>query len=156
MIDLFFLFYAGTGIVLRLTLRRLTDQIGSRKVLLAGMLFMSVGMFGFVLVDAANTWRIIVPALFTGAGHGLMFHRMTSLTLENYPHAVRGSGSALALMMLDLGTIVGAPVLGLIGERFGFAMLFGAIGGFCLVVAAAYFTTIASTFDIKTDPESVI
>lgn len=155
-IGLFFLFYAGTGIVLRLTLRRLPDQIGSRKVLLAGMLLMSAGMFSFVLVDAANTWRIIVPALLTGAGHGLMFHTMTSLTLENYPHAVRGSGSALALMMLDLGTIVGAPVLGLIGERLGFPMLFGAIGGFCLVVAAAYFTTSAGAFDIKTDPGSVV
>ena len=72
----------------------------------------------------------MVPAILTGTGHGLMFHTMTSLTLENYPMAVRGSGSALALMMLDLGTIVGAPVLGLIGERFGFAILFGSIGGF--------------------------
>ncbi len=153
-IGLFFLFYAGTGITLRLTLRRLPDRIGSRKVLLAGMLFMSAGMFSFVLVDSAHTWRIVLPGLLTGAGHGLMFHTMTSLTLENYPHAVRGSGSALALMMLDLGTIVGAPVLGLIGESFGFSMLFGTIGGFSLVVAAIYTASCAGVFASKRDSEA--
>jgi MFS family permease len=155
-IGLFFLFYASTGIVLRLTLRRLPERIGSRKVLLAGMLFMSAGMFSFAIVDAANTWLMIVPALLTGAGHGLMFHTMTSLTLENYPLAVRGSGSALALMMLDLGTIFGAPVLGMIGERFGFSMLFSAIGCFTLVVAATYTASCASAFDINQDTEAAL
>jgi len=137
-IGLFFLFYASTGIMLRLTLRRLPERIGNRKVLLAGMLLMSAGMFCFALVDAKHTWMIIFPAMLTGAGHGLMFHTMTSLTLDKFPSAVRGSGSALALMMLDLGTIVGAPVLGLIGERYGFPTLFAAIGVFSLVVGATY------------------
>lgn len=155
-IGLFFLFYAGTGITLRLTLRRLPDRIGSKKVLLVGMLFMSAGMFCFGLADAKDTWMIIVPALLTGAGHGLMFHTMTSLTLENYPIPVRGSGSALALMMLDVGTIVGAPVLGLIGERFGFPVLFGTIGAFTLVVAATYVASCVGLFAINKDSEAAV
>jgi MFS family permease len=155
-IGLFFLFYAGTGITLRLALRRLPERIGSQKVLLAGMLFMAAGMFAFAMVDSAATWLIIVPAILTGTGHGLMFHTMTSLTLETYPMAVRGSGSALALMMLDLGTIFGAPVLGLIGEWFGFAMLFGAIGVFGLLVAATYAASCAGVFDINQDTEAVV
>jgi MFS family permease len=137
-IGLFFLCYAGFGIAVRLSSRRLPDRIGSKKVLLVGMLFMSAGMFCFVLVDAADSWLIIVPAVITGIGHGLMFHTMTSLTLEPFPRKVRGTGAALALMMLDLGTIVGAPLLGSIGERFGFPWLFGAIGASCLAVAAIY------------------
>ena len=148
-IGLFFLFYAATGIMLRLTLRRLPERVGSRKVLLAGMCFMSAGMFSFAMVDAANAWLIVIPALLTGAGHGLMFHTMTSLTLENYPMAVRGSGSALALMMLDLGTIFGAPLLGQIGEWFGFAALFCTIGAFSLIVAATYAASGEGVFDIK-------
>ena len=44
-IGLFFWCYAGLGIFARLTLRKLPDRIGARKVLLAGMLFMSLGMF---------------------------------------------------------------------------------------------------------------
>ena len=155
-IGLFFLFYAGTGITLRLVLRRLPDQIGSSKVLLAGMLLMALGMFSFVLVTTTTAWLMIIPALLTGAGHGLMFHTMTSLTLEKYPMEVRGSGSALALMMLDLGTIFGAPVLGLIGELFGFAVLFSSIGCFTLVVAVAYFTSCVIPSAIEPDPEAVV
>jgi predicted MFS family arabinose efflux permease len=137
-IGLFFLCYAGLGIVVRFSSRRLPDRIGAAKVLLVGTFFMSVGMFCFGLVDAAHSWMIVVPAILTGTGHGLMFHTMTSLTLETFPSAVRGTGSALALMMLDLGTICGAPILGLVGEYFGFAALFGSIGIFCLGVSVTY------------------
>lgn len=137
-IGLFFMCYAGLGIFVRLTSRRLPDRLGARKVLFVGMFFMSFGMCCFGMVDTQRPWMIIVPALLAGTGHSLMFHTMVSLTLETFPNAVRGTGSALALIMLDLGTLVGAPVLGLIGERFGFGVLFGSIGVFCLVSAIAY------------------
>ncbi len=107
-IGLFFWCYAGWGLTVRVTLRRLPEQLGRRKLLLVGMLFMSVGMFCFWLVDANTPWMIVIPALITGTGHGLMFHTMTSLTIEPFPASVRGTGSALALMMLDVGTIAGA------------------------------------------------
>jgi MFS family permease len=137
-IGLFFFCYAGLGIVVRLWSRRVPDRIGARRVLLVGMCFMSLGMLSFSWVTAERTWFIVIPALLTGIGHSLMFHTMTSLTLEKFPSEVRGTGSALALMMLDLGTIAGAPVLGMIGERYGYAVLFGAIGTFCFAVALAY------------------
>jgi predicted MFS family arabinose efflux permease len=137
-IGVFFVCYAGLGITVRLSSRRLPDRVGARKVLLVGMLFMSAGMSCFGLVEAGRAWMIIVPAVLAGVGHGLMFHTMTSLTLERFPKEVRGTGSALALMMLDLGTIAGAPVLGWIGQEFGFPILFAAIGFICLATAIAY------------------
>lgn len=137
-IGLFFFCYAGLGIVVRLWSRRLPDRIGARRVLLVGMCFMSLGMLSFGWVTADRVWLIMVPAFLAGIGHSLMFHTMTSLTLENFPSEVRGTGSALALMMLDLGTIAGAPVLGLIGERYGYAALFATIGLLCLSVGVAY------------------
>ncbi len=140
-IGIFFACYAGLGIIVRLSSRRLPDRIGARKVLFGGMLFMSLGMCCFGLVDAQHSWMIVIPALLAGTGHSLMFHTMVSLTLETFPNAVRGTGSALALMMLDLGTLVGAPILGLIGERFGFGVLFASIGVFCLGAATTYAAT---------------
>ncbi len=137
-IGLFFLGYAGLGIIVRLWSRRLPDRIGSGRVLLVGMCFMSLGMLSFGWVTAERVWLIMVPALLAGIGHSLMFHTMTSLTLENFPSEVRGTGSALALMMLDLGTIAGAPVLGLVGERYGYAILFATIGALCFATAIAY------------------
>ena len=137
-IGVFFLFYAGIAIVVRLSSRRLPDRIGSTKVLLCGVFLMSIGMFFFGLVHAGNPWLISIPAILTGTGHSLMFHTMTSLTLQTFPMAVRGTGSAIALMMLDLGTFLGAPVLGMIGESYGFSMLFATIGTFNLVCGLVY------------------
>lgn len=137
-IGLFFLFYAGIAIIVRLSSRRLPDRIGSAKVLLCGVFLMSIGMLCFSIVHAGNPWLISIPAILTGAGHGLMFHTMTSLTLQTFPMAVRGTGSAIALMMLDLGTFIGAPVLGVLGERYGFSVLFATIGGFNLYSGLTY------------------
>ena len=137
-IGLFFWCYAGWGLLVRVGLRRMPERIGRRKILLAGMLFMSAGMFCFLLVDTAHPAMIVVPALITGTGHGLMFHTMMSLSVASFPSEVRGTGSALALMTLDLGTIVGAPLLGQIAESSGFPWMFAAIGGFSLLAAVGY------------------
>lgn len=130
-IGLFFLFYAGLAILVRLCFRRLPDRVGPQKVLMAGIAFMSIGMLGFSWVTAEHTWWIAIPAGLTGIGHSLMFHTMTSITLASFPTVVRGTGSALALMMLDLGTILGAPILGWIGELYDYPVLFACIGITC-------------------------
>jgi MFS family permease len=137
-IGLFFWCYAGWGLIVRVTVRRMADTVGRRKMLLAGMFLMSMGMFCFWFVDEAHAWMIIVPALITGTAHGLVFHTMTSLTIESFPSEVRGTGSALTLMMLDMGMILGAPILGQIAETFGFNWMYTAIGVFSLVAAATY------------------
>ncbi len=149
-VGLFFVCYAGIGIVVRASSRKLPDRVGASKMLLVGMLFMSLGMFSFSLVNAQWSWLIVVPALLTGTGHSLMFHTMMSLTLQPFPRAVRGTGSALALMMLDLGTITGAPVLGLIGQRFGFSLLFASIGGFCFATTIVYAASSAQSSKLPT------
>ncbi|REK22395.1 MAG: MFS transporter [Planctomycetota bacterium] len=141
-IGLFFWCYAGWGLVIRIGLRRLPQRRGRRKVLLAGLVFMGAGMFAYALVDAAHPWRIVVPSLICGTGHALIFHTMMSLAVETFPSPVRGTGSALALMMLDMGTIVGAPLFGQIAETAGYAAMFATIGSITLFSALAY--TLAS------------
>ena len=137
-IGLFFFCYAGLGIIVRCSSRRLPDRIGPGKMLLLGIVFMSGGMFCFGFVNAQNSWMIVVPALLTGTGHSLMFHTMTSITLQTFPTVVRGTGSALALMMLDLGMFAGAPVLGWIGDQYGYHALFSSIGVFCFASGVIY------------------
>lgn len=137
-IGLFFWCYAGWGLVVRIGLRRMPEWWGRRKVLLAGMSCMSLGMFCFWLVDAAHPWMIVVPGLITGTGHALIFHTMMSLAVASFPSEVRGTGSALALMMLDAGTIVGAPILGQIAETSGFAWMFTMVGCLSLLATVSY------------------
>lgn len=137
-VGLYFGCYGGWGLIVRVGLRRLPDQVGRRKVVMAGMLIMAGGMFCFPGVDASRPWLLVLPALLCGTGHALVFHAMTSLTLDSFPHEVHGTGSALSLMMLDSGTIAGAPVLGKIAVNFGFSWMYVAIGLACLASAAVY------------------
>ena len=137
-LGLFFIFYAGTATVVRFSSRRLPDRLGNARVLMFGMAFMSIGMWTFVIVDASEPWKMLIPAVLCGVGHGLMFHTMTSLTLRTFPAEFRGAGSTLALMMLDLGTIIGAPVLGRIGEAFEFSTLFVTAGTTCVLCGVAW------------------
>ncbi len=137
-LGLFFLGYAGLAIIVRLSSRRLPDRVGPAKVLIAGIAFMSIGMLGFSWVTSERTWLILIPAGLTGIGHSLMFHTMTSITLATFPTTVRGTGSALALMMLDLGTILGAPILGWIGEVYDYPVLFACIGITCFLSGVVF------------------
>lgn len=137
-IGYFFFFYAGPALFLRITLRRLPDRIGASRVLIAGLFFMSAGMFCFCLVTREYPQLLALPALFTGFGHSLMFHTMTSLTIQKFPTEVRGTASALALMMLDLGMFTGAPVLGLIGDLYGYSTLFISIAALCMATTVYY------------------
>lgn len=137
-IGVFFWFYAGPAIAIRVLGRQLPQRLGTQRVLIAGGCLMSLGMFAFAMVGQENPWLIIAPALLAGCGHSLMFHTMTALTLETFPVEVRGTGSTLALMMLDLGTICGAPILGLIGEQYGFRVLFATIGSTSLLATIVF------------------
>jgi len=135
---LFFLCYAGWGLTVRIASRRIPDRLGRRKMLLTGCLVMGTGMMVFPWVDAAHPWRLALPALLCGTGHALMFHTATSLFLHTFAPEVRGIGSALSLMMIDLGTICGAPVLGWLAFHFGYDWLFRAVGCCCLGSGIAY------------------
>lgn len=136
-VGFFFICYASVGIIFRVGLRRLPEQIGPQNVLLIGLCVMALGMFSFSLVGPQRVSFLAIPAVLAGLGHSLMFHTMTSLTIQSFPQEYRGTGSALALMTLDLGTLLGAPVLGWIGAEFGYSMLFNTIA-FALIATFVF------------------
>lgn len=138
LLGLFFWVYAGWAILIRVSLRRMPERVGAKRVLLAGLLFMAGGMFAFCAVSSERSWLLIIPAVLTGTGHSLMFHTMTSLTIQPFPTQVRGTASALALMMLDLGMFMGAPILGIVGEAMGYSAMFVMVGIMCLVCTSIY------------------
>ncbi|HIF34805.1 MAG TPA: MFS transporter [Planctomycetaceae bacterium] len=141
-VGVFFLGYAGWGIILRVATSHLVDRIGRGKVLFTGTLFMAAQMFAFLAVSPDNLWTLLIPALLGGTGHALMFHTMMSLMLESFPPHLRGTGSALSLMTLDAGMICGAPILGWIAKNHGYMPVFITIGCSCLIAAAVYGMTL--------------
>ncbi|MBI1314696.1 MFS transporter [bacterium] len=137
-VTLFFLCYSASGISIRVSARRVPDRFGRRKVLLLGTVVMGTGMLLFQFVDAQHPYRLMLPALFCGGGHGLMYHTCTSLFFEPFPDHSRGAGSALSLMVLDVGTVGGAPLLGRIAETYGYASMFVAVAVTCFAAGGLY------------------
>ena len=99
---------------------------------------MSLGMLSFLLVDAEHAGLIVVPALLCGTGHSLMYHTCTSLFLDSFPTDVRGAGSGLSMVALDIGSVGGAQLLGEVAHRFGYDLLFVIVAGVALVAASIY------------------
>ena len=99
---------------------------------------MSMGMLSFLLVDADHPLRIIIPALLTGSGHSLMYHTCTGLFLQSFPSEVRGAGSALSMIAMDIGMIGGAQILGEVAYRFGYDLLFVFVAILTLAAGSAY------------------
>ena len=137
-VSLFFMCYAGWGLTLRIVFRRTPDRIGRRKVLLVGAVAMSLGMLSFLVVDPDHSMLIVVPALLCGTGHSLMYHTCTSLFLDSFPTDVRGAGSGLSMVALDIGSVGGAQLLGEVAHRFGYDLLFVIVAGVALVAASIY------------------
>lgn len=137
-VTLFFLCYSTCGISIRLGTRRVPDRFGRRKVLLLGTVVMGAGMLLFRFVDAQHPYAIMLPAMCCGAGHGLMYHTCTSLFFEPFPNESRGAGSALSLMVLDIGMIGGAPLLGEIAAHFGYAAMFTTVAAACFTSGCLY------------------
>jgi MFS family permease len=137
-VSLFFMCYAGWGMTLRIIFRRTPDRLGRRKVLLVGAVIMSLGMLSFLMVDPDHAALIVVPALLCGTGHSLMYHTCTSLFLDSFPTDVRGAGSGLSMVALDIGSVGGAQLLGEVAHRFGYNLLFLIVAGATLTAASVY------------------
>jgi len=137
-VSLFFMCYAGWGLTLRIVFRRTPDRLGRRKMLLVGAVIMSLGMLSFLMVDPDHATLIVVPALLCGTGHSLMYHTCTSLFLDSFPTDVRGAGSGLSMVALDIGSVGGAQLLGEVAHRFGYNLLFLIVAGTTLTTAMVY------------------
>lgn len=133
-VGLFFLAYGGWGFFVRLWLRRVPDRLGRRKVLLAGMTLNSVGMFCFLAIGPDSSWMILLPGVLCGTGHALCNPTLNALILDHFPDHFRGMGCTVSLMIVDSGMIFGAPLLGMIAERAGYAGMYSTAG--CVALAA--------------------
>ncbi|MGL5094050.1 MAG: MFS transporter, partial [Planctomycetia bacterium] len=125
----YFATYAGIGLAVRLMMRRVPTWLGTEANMLSlGMLLFAASMFCYPFAESPGAggpaW-LLVAAVVGGTAHALVFHTMIALSIKSFPPERRGTGSALALMNLDLGTVLGAPALGWIAHRdYGWAFAF--------------------------------
>jgi MFS family permease len=106
----FFVVYSVTAFVARLATRRLPHAIGVRPMIYLGLAAMALSMLAYLLV--ASQWTLMLPAAFAGIGHAVLFPAVTAQGSWAFPNRYRGLGTTVMLAMLDLGILVGAPLVG--------------------------------------------
>src|SRR5688500_2603981 len=101
---------------------RLSDRIGARWILIAGLTFVTVGILLITSqVSMTTNWRTLLPALLiTGTGMGMTFAPMTAAAMSRVPPRISGSASGILNTSRNIGQLLGIAVLGsLLQARLG-------------------------------------
>ena len=136
-VGLFFAFYAGTAIVVRVLFAKLPARIGEKRVLLPALGALVVGFV--VLARASSSIDVALAGVLSGIGHGYAFPILFAFTVTRTPEAVRGSSLAFFTALFDIGVLFGGPILGAIIEGAGYPAMFLSAGALLAVATIIYY-----------------
>ncbi|MFG2622705.1 MFS transporter [Streptomyces sp. NPDC048507] len=93
---------------------RLSDRIGGRYPLVAGLACYAAGMLALVLIAGPVTpWYAFVPAtLTTGLGVGLVVAPMSAEAMRNVDPRLAGAASGINSTVRQIGSVIGAAAVG--------------------------------------------
>ena len=133
--------YAVTALVVRVGTARLSQKVGRYRLITFGMFGLGTGLL--CIIPATQPWHLVAAAVICGLGHAMLFPSIVSLGSERFPPKYRGSGTNLALLFVDLGTGLSAPILGRIIDmemfgRAGYPQMFFTAGITPIILALAW------------------
>lgn len=135
-IGVFFTGYAISAFVFRLLVQNWSRTLGRHWMLVRGLLGHAAGHF--LLGYVTEGWQFILPSIVCGFGHALLFPAVVSLGSGAFPKECRGAGTAIILGFTDFGALVFSPILGRIGDHYGFPAIYHTSSGIALVTAIGY------------------
>ena len=142
--ELFFWVYTATAFAARIGSRRLPERIGVRPMIVLGQASLVMSVLAYLVVDSYA--GLALPAIFTGIGHAILFPAVMAGGSLQFPVRYRGLATTLMLASMDIGTLIGAPLIGVIlrlarrADLPAYPTMFIAIGALMAVCAAVYAT----------------
>jgi MFS family permease len=92
---------------------RLSDRIGPRWLMGAGMTLLTGSLLLFATLDAASSWWAILPGLLVGGvGMAITMAPTTAAAMSSVPVDKAGVGSAVINSMRQVGGSLGIAVMG--------------------------------------------
>jgi len=134
--------YALTAFITRIATRRFPSRFGMQPMIYLGLSALILSLLCFLPVKTSA--HLIVPGFFGGIAHALLFPAVIASGSAAFPHRYRGLGTTLMLAMVDLGTLIGAPLAGGIvdyGKHHGlpaYPMTFIAVAVSLAMIGAVY------------------
>ncbi len=129
--------YALPVLFVSLPLGRLSDRVGRRPLLLAGMLLCVAGS---LLIAFADTLPVLVAGrAVQGVGSAASWIAALAVVSELAPPGRKGEAIGFALAANSVGAIAGPAAGGILGDTLGFDFPFLLVAGIGLLVAAGAF-----------------
>ncbi|MFM9107901.1 MAG: MFS transporter [Chloroflexota bacterium] len=93
---------------------RLSDRVGARWILIAGLTLMSAGILLLSgRLSPATDWHTLWPALLLlGTAMGMTFAPLTAATMAQVPPRIAGSASGILNTNRNIGQVLGIAILG--------------------------------------------
>jgi predicted MFS family arabinose efflux permease len=110
----------------------ISDVYGRRRVGLAGLVLMSVGVLGSSF--AWNYWGLLVCRLITGVGAAMISPNSMAAIADHFPPAERGPPISIFLCASFFGVAVGTPAVAFLVELGGWRLPFYVVGALLVIV----------------------
>lgn len=137
-VGLFFAVYAATAFAARVASRSWFQRFGNRPWILTGLTLLSLSYLCYV--PASRPWHLIVPGAIAGIAHALLFPSIMAAGTGAFPRRYLGVATSFMLAMFDLGTLLGAPLVGISvqeARRLGWPAYPATFVGVAVVLACA-------------------
>ncbi|MCM0761485.1 MULTISPECIES: MFS transporter [Sporomusa] len=126
---IFFTTYAIFTLISRVLAGKLSDRYGRRKVILPFLALLAIAAFLLPFLESVE--MLIIIAGFFGLGFGAFMPALNAFVVDRtLPHE-RASALAFFTSFMDIGITTGAVILGIVGEYWGYGIMYG-VGG-CII-----------------------
>ncbi len=132
----FFALYGATLLLGRLGGGWVADRWSRRAAIVPGLIVTGGAML--LLSTAGGAAAFYLAALLYGGGFAFGHTGLTILTMDRAPAAERGAAMATLTGAWDVGTVLGAFVLGFFADAGGYAALFALVGVLPLAQLAVF------------------
>jgi MFS family permease len=109
-----------------------SDAYGRRRVGLAGLVLMTVGILGSAL--AWNYWALLICRLITGVGAAMIPPNSMAGIADHFPPAQRGAPISILLCVSFFGVVIGAPAVAFLVELGSWRLPFYVVGALLVMV----------------------
>lgn len=144
-LSFYFVTYAPVAFATRLTIRGMPARYGIRPMVWMGLGAMAASMVCYLAVRSQS--HLVWPACLAGIGHAFLFPSVVAGGSTRFPERYRGLATTLMLATFDLGTLIGAPLIGTIllaARHFGlpsYPTMFFTVAALLLGLAVVYSLT---------------
>ena len=118
----FYICFAVAVIFTRLGVQTLTQAFPAEKVVTTASLMNVAG--ALVILISPSSLTLAISGILVGLGFGIIFPALTVYVVQRIPPAVKGTGLSILTAAGDVGNALGAALLGIVAELFGFRWVF--------------------------------